>query len=66
MQKSVGQPHDPHLDLAVGTYNIIWTVISGDKFQWDDPFLHKLIVSLATNLEAVELVGVHNYVLIFS
>ena len=66
MQKNVYQPHDPHLDLAVATYNIIWTSISGDHFKWDDPFLHRLIVNLETNLEAVELVGAHNYVLILS
>ena len=65
-QKVVDTPHDPHLDLAVATYNIIWTAISGDKFKWDDPFLNKLIVNLETNLEAVELVGAHNYILIWS
>lgn len=61
--KNEGKPHDPHLDIATATYNIIWEVISGYHFQWDDPLLEKLIKNLETNLDAVELVGAQNYVM---
>jgi len=61
-KKVEGKEHDPHLDFATATYNVIWNVISGHRFQWDDPFLSKLIHNLETNLSAMELVGAHNYV----
>ncbi|XP_032785792.2 cytochrome P450 2K4 [Daphnia magna] len=60
--KMKGKVHDPHSNIAIAVYNIIWTVISGDKFDWGDPFLQKLITNLETNLHAVELTGPHNYV----
>ena len=64
-QKVEGQVHDPHLNFATATYNVIWHIISGQRFQWDDPFLGKLIRNLDTNLEAMELVGSHNYITLF-
>ena len=57
--------HDPHLNFATATYNVIWNIISGHQFKWDDPFLGKLIHNLDTNLEAMELVGAHNYITLF-
>jgi len=64
-KKVEGQVHDPHLNFATATYNVIWHIISGQRFQWDDPFLGKLIRNLDTNLEAMELVGSHNYITLF-
>lgn len=64
-KKVEGQVHDPHLNFATATYNVIWNIISGHRFQWDDPFLGKLIRNLDTNLEAMELVGAHNYITFF-
>ncbi|EFX86552.1 hypothetical protein DAPPUDRAFT_236357 [Daphnia pulex] len=52
--------------LAAAVYNIIWTVISGVQFEWGDPFLQKIIKNLQTNLEAVELMGPHNHVIILT
>ena len=47
-------------------WSVIWNVISGTKFDWDDPFLINMIHNLETNLEAMELVGAHNYVLVLT
>ncbi|XP_046639122.1 cytochrome P450 2U1-like isoform X2 [Daphnia pulicaria] len=64
--KTNGENHDPHPNIATAVYNIIWTIISGDKFKWGDPFLQKVIKNLETNLQAVELTGPHNYVIILT
>jgi hypothetical protein len=61
-KRTEGRAHDPHPNIATAIYNVIWTVISGEKFDWNDPFLRKLIANLETNLQAVELTGPHNYV----
>lgn len=66
IQKTDGKPHSSHQNIATAIYNVIWTVISGDQFGWDDPFLEKLIVNLETNLQAVELTGSHNYVILLT
>ena len=60
-QKHGAEAHDVHLHLATATYNIIWNFISGKTFEWNDPFLQKLISNLEQNLDAMELVGAHNY-----
>ncbi|XP_032779897.1 cytochrome P450 2C15 [Daphnia magna] len=64
--KTNGGAHDPHTNIATAIYNVIWTTISGERFSWDDPFLHKIIANLETNLQAVELTGPHNYVTLLS
>ncbi|XP_046464672.1 cytochrome P450 2C5-like [Daphnia pulex] len=66
ISRTEGLAHDPHPNIATAIYNVIWTTISGEKFNWDDPFLRKIIANLETNLQAVELTGPHNYVTILS
>lgn len=61
-----GKAHDSHLNIATAIYNVIWTVISGDQFKWNDPFLKKIIHNLETNLNAMELTGAHNYMAVFT
>ncbi|XP_065575450.1 cytochrome P450 2J4-like isoform X3 [Artemia franciscana] len=63
LSKGTGEPTSINTYLATVTYNIIWSVISGQRFNWDDKQLSNLFKNMEANLDAVEIVGAHNYFL---